>query len=147
MKLPTEKKERSIDLKMTPMIDVVFLLLVFFVWTSSFDLPEFDLPSSLAQPPNGGVEAQTPMTPVEEFDEILFVSVRASIKCYIRRIGFSPFNFPVLCTPVSMNIYCWQPIARRWTKLHFYWSWQGESERIPTGDDGRTNHTELTFCR
>jgi len=71
VKLPTEKKERSIDLKMTPMIDVVFLLLVFFVWTSSFDLPEFDLPSSLAQPPVGGVEAQTPMTPVEEFDEII----------------------------------------------------------------------------
>jgi biopolymer transport protein ExbD len=33
---------------MTSMIDVVFLLLVFFVWTSSFDLPETNLPGSLA---------------------------------------------------------------------------------------------------
>ncbi len=35
---------------MTSMIDVVFLLLVFFVWTSSFDQPEFDLASQIAMP-------------------------------------------------------------------------------------------------
>ncbi|WP_404305061.1 ExbD/TolR family protein [Neorhodopirellula lusitana] len=33
---------------MTSMIDVVFLLLVFFVWTSSFDLPETELPGQIA---------------------------------------------------------------------------------------------------
>nr|WP_246112492.1 biopolymer transporter ExbD [Allorhodopirellula solitaria] len=33
---------------MTSMIDVVFLLLVFFVWTSSFDKPERNLASQIA---------------------------------------------------------------------------------------------------
>jgi biopolymer transport protein ExbD len=65
----------SLELTMTPMIDVVFLLLVFFVWTSSFELPEFDLPSAIAQPPAGGNEigSQQPL-PAEAFDE-LFVGV------------------------------------------------------------------------
>lgn len=55
---------------MTPMIDVVFLLLVFFVWTSSFELPEFDLPSSIATPP-GGTLANESSIPPEAFDEIV----------------------------------------------------------------------------
>ncbi len=71
MKLPSENTDRTIDLKMTPMIDVVFLLLVFFVWTSSFDLPEFDLPSSLAQPPAGGAETLVDTTQIEDFDEVI----------------------------------------------------------------------------
>ena len=32
---------------MTPMIDVVFLLLIFFVWTASFQVAEFLLPTHL----------------------------------------------------------------------------------------------------
>ena len=53
------------------MIDVVFLLLVFFVWTSSFETPEFDLPSSIARPPSAGVQASSEAPPVEIFDEII----------------------------------------------------------------------------
>lgn len=57
---------------MTPMIDVVFLLLIFFVWTSSFETPEYDLPSALAEVPAGGSEANTDQPPpVEAFDEII----------------------------------------------------------------------------
>lgn len=56
---------------MTPMIDVVFLLLVFFLWTSSFDLPEFDLPSSLAEPPAGLSDANDDPPPTEAFDELV----------------------------------------------------------------------------
>ena len=57
---------------MTPMIDVVFLLLIFFVWTSSFEAPEFDLPSSLAEVPAGGSEANSDQPPpVESYDEII----------------------------------------------------------------------------
>ncbi len=37
----------DIDAAMTPMIDVVFLLLVFFVWTASFQIIEQVLPSQL----------------------------------------------------------------------------------------------------
>ena len=72
MKLPTRRTADSLEVKMTPMIDVVFLLLIFFVWTSSFELPEYDLPSALAQPPPGGSESITSeVPPPEEFDEIV----------------------------------------------------------------------------
>lgn len=71
MRLPTRDQGQSISLKMTPMIDVVFLLLVFFVWTSSFDLPEFDLPSSMAQPPSGGIESESIKIEAEDYDELI----------------------------------------------------------------------------
>ena len=72
MKVPCAKNDGSLELRMTPMIDVVFLLLVFFVWTSSFEIPEFDLPSAIAEPPAGGVEVDSEQTPpTEVFDEIV----------------------------------------------------------------------------
>lgn len=70
MKLPPTGPDRNIELKMTPMIDVVFLLLVFFVWTSSFELPEFDLPSSIAETPSASIDARRQPDP-ETFDEII----------------------------------------------------------------------------
>lgn len=39
--------DTDLDSAMTPMIDVVFLLLVFFVWTASFQIIEQVLPSRL----------------------------------------------------------------------------------------------------
>lgn len=78
MRLPRPHAGRSLELKMTPMIDVVFLLLVFFLWTSSFELPEFDLPSAIAQPPAGGTEVTTDQPPpTEAFDELV---IRVSIQ-------------------------------------------------------------------
>lgn len=71
---------------MTPMIDVVFLLLVFFVWTSSFELPEFDLPSAIAEPPSGVASESTSSTPVEPFDEVV---ITLSIKEGQTRINFN----------------------------------------------------------
>jgi biopolymer transport protein ExbD len=41
-------RRESLEIKMTPMIDVVFLLLVFFVWTASFRVVEYLLPSELS---------------------------------------------------------------------------------------------------
>ncbi|TWT53445.1 Biopolymer transport protein ExbD/TolR [Rubripirellula amarantea] len=70
MKIPNTHNNDSMELKMTPMIDVVFLLLVFFVWTSSFELPEFDLPSSIATPPGGTLQNNS-TSPPEAFDEIV----------------------------------------------------------------------------
>lgn len=71
MKLPAGHQRESVELKMTPMIDVVFLLLVFFVWTSSFETPEFDLPSAIAEPPAGGTEVSETTPATEAFDEIV----------------------------------------------------------------------------
>lgn len=75
MRLPRHNGRSSMELKMTPMVDVVFLLLVFFLWTSSFQEPEFDLPSSLAEPPAGLNDPTDAPPPPEAFDEIV-ISVR-----------------------------------------------------------------------
>jgi biopolymer transport protein ExbD len=48
MRPPIHTPTSSVELQMTSMIDVVFLLLIFFLWTSSFDQPEGDLQSGLA---------------------------------------------------------------------------------------------------
>lgn len=49
MKRPSVYRDSNdgLDVKMTPMIDVVFLLLVFFVWTASFQIVEHLLPTNL----------------------------------------------------------------------------------------------------
>lgn len=72
MKVPRASVNDTMEVKMTPMIDVVFLLLIFFVWTSSFETPEFDLPSAIAEPPPGGIEDRNDSSPpIEVFDEIV----------------------------------------------------------------------------
>lgn len=49
MKLPTYTNRRGpFEIQMTPLIDVTFLLLVFFVWTASFRVAENILPSSVS---------------------------------------------------------------------------------------------------
>ena len=57
----------GLDVKMTPMIDVVFLLLIFFVWTASFQVVEHLLPSSVSTPSTGGT-AEINDPPPEEID-------------------------------------------------------------------------------
>jgi len=55
---------------MTPMIDVIFLLLIFFVCTSSFQPPEEVLPTNMTLP--GSTAAPLPIDPLEEdLDEIV----------------------------------------------------------------------------
>jgi len=50
MRIPSSNvHRRPLRVEMTPMIDVVFLLLVFFLWTSSFQIAEQLLPSSVAK--------------------------------------------------------------------------------------------------
>ncbi|TWU36661.1 Biopolymer transport protein ExbD/TolR [Novipirellula aureliae] len=88
MKLPTSHRQRSLEVKMTPMIDVVFLLLVFFVWTSSFEMPEFDLPSAIAQTPDLGTRSDTDLHPlVEVFDEIVIRLVSSGDMVQIQMNG------------------------------------------------------------
>ncbi len=51
MKVPsqTTRTRGPLQVEMTPMIDVVFLLLIFFLWTASFRIAEQRLPSNLAE--------------------------------------------------------------------------------------------------
>ncbi|MBK94737.1 MAG: hypothetical protein CMJ79_15160 [Planctomycetaceae bacterium] len=58
---------RELEIKMTPMIDVVFLLLVFFVWTASFHAVEYLLPSSLSQQ-QGTAQTINPEEPPPEIE-------------------------------------------------------------------------------
>ena len=56
----------DIDSAMTPMIDVVFLLLVFFVWTASFQVVEQMLPAELSS--QMGTDPTTLVEPPPEKD-------------------------------------------------------------------------------
>ena len=60
----------DIDQAMTPMIDVVFLLLVFFVWTASFQVIEQILPSELSSQIGNQQSALTP-PPIKDFEDII----------------------------------------------------------------------------
>ena len=63
--------ETDMNATMTPMIDVVFLLLVFFVWTASFQIIEKILPSRMsAQMGSDSVEQVEPL-PEQDFDNIV----------------------------------------------------------------------------
>lgn len=63
--------ETDMNATMTPMIDVVFLLLVFFVWTASFQIIEKILPSRMsAQMGSDSVEQAEPL-PEQDFDNIV----------------------------------------------------------------------------
>lgn len=80
MKTPHVIRDGALEVAMTPMIDVVFLLLIFFVWTSSFEAPESDLPSSVAaaEQAGGGEQSNTEVV-AEAFDEIV-ISIASGAK-------------------------------------------------------------------
>ncbi len=72
MKLPSAHHDRGsgLDVHMTPMIDVVFLLLIFFVWTASFQIVEQLLPSNLIA--TAGQGNPTDIDPEEaEFERVV----------------------------------------------------------------------------
>lgn len=62
----------DLDVAMTPMIDVVFLLLVFFVWTASFQLVEYALPANVAETSGSDPsDINTPPPPEADFDPLV----------------------------------------------------------------------------
>ena len=69
---PYIDRRGELEIKMTPMIDVVFLLLVFFVWTASFQIVEHVLPSHLREVA-GSLPANPddPPPPDEDFDRVV----------------------------------------------------------------------------
>ena len=74
MKLPSpllrSSKGADADSAMTPMIDVVFLLLVFFVWTASFQMVELILPTEMS-----AQMGQQPDQPVDQLPPPLLENV------------------------------------------------------------------------
>lgn len=63
MRIPhSSTLQRDFDVSMTPMIDVVFLLLIFFVCTASFQVVESILPSPLSLPGQAAVELPPTLT-------------------------------------------------------------------------------------
>ncbi len=68
MRIPSFRQPRGLDAKMTPMIDVIFQLMVFFVCTASFRAVEAILPTTFALP--GSVGAAAAEMP-EDLDEIV----------------------------------------------------------------------------
>jgi len=67
----TDRRE-PLDVKMTPMIDVVFLLLIFFVWTASFQIVEHVLPSSISEVSGSDApNPNEPPPPEADFDDVV----------------------------------------------------------------------------
>ena len=58
------------DVAMTPMIDVVFLLLIFFLWTASFQIVEQQLPSRLSNMTGAGSDDPVDL-PEEDFENVI----------------------------------------------------------------------------
>lgn len=72
MRLPLAHRRDSaqLDVKMTPMIDVIFLLLTFFICTTSFRAAEEALPTNLLAAGTGRVELP-PDPELEELEEVV----------------------------------------------------------------------------
>jgi biopolymer transport protein ExbD len=75
MRTPSNLLDRRtpVDLQLTPMIDCVFLLMVYFIWTSSFAITEQLLPSqlSLDAPSSAAGESDLPPPPEADFEEVV----------------------------------------------------------------------------
>ncbi|HUP77098.1 MAG TPA: biopolymer transporter ExbD [Pirellula sp.] len=71
------RQRASVDSMMTPMIDVVFLLLIFFLASSSFQRLEKTLPSAVASAPNLIQQGNTPeQVPPKHLTDLSDVIVR-----------------------------------------------------------------------
>ena len=79
MKVPSvQTRERpALNVAMTPMIDVVFLLLVFFVWNASFQVVEYSLQSRVSESKPTSATGTANDSPPAEFD---FEQVRIRIQ-------------------------------------------------------------------
>lgn len=64
-------RSRRLSLAMTPMIDVVFLLLIFFICTANFQPVEQSLPTSLVL--SGQQEIDAPVEEEPELEEVILL--------------------------------------------------------------------------
>jgi biopolymer transport protein ExbD len=75
MRLPTHHGRTETEVAMTPMIDVVFQLLIFFICTASFQATEELLPMGLAD--TRGSDAAMPTEVAPELKRIVVQATRA----------------------------------------------------------------------
>jgi biopolymer transport protein ExbD len=68
---PFRDQRKSMELQLTPMIDCVFLLMVYFIWSSSFAVVERSLPSRLAAASGSGSATLSEPPPEADFDDIV----------------------------------------------------------------------------
>ncbi|QDU28637.1 Biopolymer transport protein ExbD/TolR [Anatilimnocola aggregata] len=70
---PFTQRRDPVDIKMTPMIDVVFLLLIYFIWSASFGIVERLLPSQLSAqaPGTGQPTTEVPPPPEADFEKVV----------------------------------------------------------------------------
>jgi biopolymer transport protein ExbD len=69
---PFRDQKKGVELQLTPMIDCVFLLLVYFLWSSSFAMAERLLPSELSAA-QGSVPGSPnePPPPEADFEDLV----------------------------------------------------------------------------
>ena len=71
-------RRTPVDLQLTPMIDCVFLLMVYFIWASSFTIAEQALPSRLSAVAGGSTTtSDVPPPPEADFDNVVVRVLRA----------------------------------------------------------------------
>ena len=75
---PFTERRDPVDIKMTPMIDVVFLLMIYFIWSSSFGKEERLLPSQLSAQTSGAGQSATEIPPKEADFETLVIRIVGS---------------------------------------------------------------------
>jgi len=81
----------DIDSAMTPMIDVVFLLLVFFVWTASFQIIEQVMPSQLSQAAGADPVESTEVPEEADFDNLIVrISMNGNVPSWM--VNDQPFD-------------------------------------------------------
>ena len=75
-----KRPRKPIEIMMTPMIDVIFLLLVFFLVASSFDIPELLMPSGVSElnSPQSGATSEAPPDPSDDIVEQIVIKILAS---------------------------------------------------------------------
>lgn len=73
-------RRTPVDLQLTPMIDCVFLLMVYFIWASSFQIAEKQLPAGISAELGQGSGAGTSDIPPPEadFDKVIIRLVHTS---------------------------------------------------------------------
>lgn len=93
-----QRPRRPLEIMMTPMIDVIFLLLVFFLATSSFQIVEKLMPGGVSElKPSVGASAEPPPEVTQDaLDQIVVKLIESSQGTVARFNGVDLQNFDEL---------------------------------------------------